>query len=386
MSILNGMMSIKKKIVFLTGTRADFGKIKSLIKITNNSKIFDVNIFVTGMHLDKKFGYTIDEIRKSGFKNLYTFNNNTSATGMENILANTIKGFSAYIKKMKPDLIIVHGDRVEALAGALVGSINNILIGHIEGGEISGTIDESIRHSISKMSHIHFVSNKEASDRMMQLGEFKKSIHIIGSPDLDLMNPSFLKNIDFVKNHYKIKFQDYAIVLFHPVTTEIKFLKKNTKIFVDALIKSNDKFIVVYPNNDMGSEIIIDQFNKIKNNPNFKIFRSLRFEYFLSLLYNSKYMIGNSSAGIKEAPYYKIPSINIGTRQNKRSKSNSIINTICNKNKIIDCIKNINLFKNKKKLLKSNYFGSGNSDKLFIKILKKKEIWNTSKQKQFQDL
>jgi UDP-N-acetylglucosamine 2-epimerase (hydrolysing) len=97
-------------------------------------------------------------------------------------------------------------------------------------------------------------------------------------------------------------------------------------------------------------------------------------------------MIGNSSAGIKEAPYYKIPSINIGTRQNKRSKSNSIINTICNKNKIIDCIKNINLFKNKKKLLKSNYFGSGNSDKLFIKILKKKEIWNTSKQKQFQDL
>jgi UDP-N-acetylglucosamine 2-epimerase (hydrolysing) len=136
----------------------------------------------------------------------------------------------------------------------------------------------------------------------------------------------------------------------------------------------------------MGSEIIIDQFNKIKNNPNFKIFRSLRFEYFLSLLYNSKYMIGNSSAGIKEAPYYKIPSINIGTRQNKRSKSNSIINTICNKNKIIDCIKNINLFKNKKKLLKSNYFGSGNSDKLFIKILKKKEIWNTSKQKQFQDL
>ena len=172
--------------------------------------------------------------------------------------------------------------------------------------------------------------------------------------------------------------------LFHP--EKIIYHFKNTKIFVDALIKSNDKFIVVYPNNDMGSEIIIDQFNKIKNNPNFKIFRSLRFEYFLSLLYNSKYMIGNSSAGIKEAPYYKIPSINIGTRQNKRSKSNSIINTICNKNKIIDCIKNINLFKNKKKLLKSNYFGSGNSDKLFIKILKKKEIWNTSKQKQFQDL
>ena len=131
------------------------------------------------MHLDRKFGYTIDEIRKSGFKNLYTFNNNASTTGMENILANTIKGFSTYIKKIKPDLIIVHGDRVEALAGALVGSINNILIGHIEGGEISGTIDRSIRHSISKMSHIHFVSNKEASNRMMQLGEFKNQYTLL---------------------------------------------------------------------------------------------------------------------------------------------------------------------------------------------------------------
>jgi len=379
------MMSIKKKIVFLTGTRADFGKIKSLIKITNHSKLFDVNIFVTGMHLDQKYGYTIGEIRKSGFKKLHSFNSLILAKGMENILANTIKGFSKYILKIKPDLIIVHGDRIEALAGSIVGSLNNILIGHIEGGEISGTIDESIRHAVSKMSHLHFVSNKDSAKRIVQLGEFKHSINIIGSPDLDLMNPKDLPSIKFVKNHYKLNFNNFAIAMFHPVTTEINELKKHVKIFLDSLKKSKENFILVFPNNDMGSDIIIKEYDKILNSPNFKVYRSLRFEYFLSLLYHSNYIIGNSSAGVKEAPYYGVPTINIGTRQNNRSKQISIINTDYKEKEILSAINKVRLLKQRFNNSEKNYFGLGNSDKLFLKILKKKNIWKSPRQKEFQD-
>ena len=245
----------KKKIVFLTGTRADFGKLKSLINITRKSKLFDINIFVTGMHLDKKFGYTVDEVRKSGFKKIFTFKNNINSLEMDSILANTIKGFSKYIHSTNPDLIIVHGDRIEALAGAIVGSLNNILVGHIEGGELSGTIDELIRHAITKMSHLHFVSNKEAFLRLQQLGELKKSIHIIGSPDLDLMNPKTLTSEKQVKNYYNIKYDSYAIAMYHPVTTEVFDLRRQIKIFIQSLIDSNKKYILVYPNNDTGNNI-----------------------------------------------------------------------------------------------------------------------------------
>ena len=142
-----------KKIVFLTGTRADFGKQKSLIKIINKKKAFDVTIFITGMHNLKKFGYTWEEIKKENYKNIFRYNNQKHNNSMDIILSNTVYGFSNFVKKVKPDLIVYHGDRVEALAGAIVGSLNNILTAHIEGGELSGTIDESIRHSVWNLNH-----------------------------------------------------------------------------------------------------------------------------------------------------------------------------------------------------------------------------------------
>ena len=156
------MLINRKKIVFLTGTRADYGKIKSLISITQKSDFYEVHLFVTGMHMNSLYGFTIDEIRKSGFDNIYPFINHDSIENMDRTLAKTIDGFSHFIAEIKPDLIVVHGDRVEAMAGAIVGSLNNILVAHIEGGEVSGTIDGLVRHAVSKMSHIHLVSNEDA--------------------------------------------------------------------------------------------------------------------------------------------------------------------------------------------------------------------------------
>lgn len=379
-----------KKIAFLTGTRADYGKLKSLITISQKNKSLDTHVFITGMHNNPIYGYTAEEIVKAGFKNLFFFNNHDSAEFMDLTLAKTIEGFSKYIKKLEPDLIIIHGDRIEALAGAIVGSLNNILVAHIEGGEISGTIDELIRHSVTKMSHIHLAANEEAKKRLIQLGEYDKSIFILGSPDLDLMDENNLPNLELVRNYYEIPFDNYAIAMFHPVTTEFEKMSEYAENFIASLEKSNVNYILVYPNNDLGSKKILEEILKLrsKNNKKFRIFPSLRFEYFLRLLKESEFIIGNSSAGIREAPYYGVPTIDIGTRQNNRAKLDSIIHSGYDVKDILEAIDNVNALNQKEKSNTEEkfHFGMGRSDQLFLKLLNSKELWNIKHQKQFQDL
>lgn len=372
-----------KKILFLTGTRADFGKIKSLIQTLEEQDEFEVFVFVTGMHLQELYGYTLIEIERCNFKNVFTFENHTHETTMDLTLAKTIEGLSNYCKTINPDMIVVHGDRVETLAGAIVGSLNNILVAHIEGGEISGTVDELIRHSVSKLSHIHFVSNKEAEKRLIQMGEIKESVFTIGSPDVDIMFSDRLPEFETVQEYYKIDFKEYAIVMFHPVTTEIAFIQEYTETFVGALLEDHHNYVVIYPNNDLGSHFILEAYKKLKQNSRFRIFPSIRFEYFLTLLKNSQFIIGNSSAGIREAPYYGIPIINIGTRQQNRTIDAEIINTNYSAEEIRKGLLKIDLhpIQNSK-----DDFGQGNSAELFLESLKKNDIWQLNHQKQFRDI
>jgi len=379
---------MKKRIVFLTGTRADFGKLKSLISASQELDDYEVHIFATGMHLNEKYGKTIDEIYKCGFKNIYPFINHDRADLMDRVLSATINGFSRYIAEINPDLIIVHGDRVEALAGAIVGSLNNILVAHIEGGEKSGTIDELIRHAVSKMSHIHLVANHDAKKRLLQLGERGKSIFVIGSPDLDIMASNTLADLDSVTSYYDIAFDSYGILLFHPVTTEVDYWEKYTKEVVDAIIESKKNYIVIYPNNDLGSETIIREYKRFHENPKIKVFPSLRFEYFLVLLHNADFIIGNSSAGIREAPYYSVPTIDIGTRQHERGGAPSIKHCNYDKKEILDLIIQAKETKTNHTIASDSAissFGSGNSTELFTNLLNSGIFWNLRKQKSFQD-
>src|SRR4030095_3338465 len=225
------------------------------------------------------------------------------------------------------DLIVVHGDRIEALAGATVGALNNILVAHIEGGELSGTVDELIRHAVSKLSHTHFVANDEAKKRLMQMGELEESVFVIGSPDMDVMLSENLPGIEAVKEYYEIEFDNYALSIFHPVTTEFDLMPEHAANYFEALAHSGLNYVAIYPNNDKGSDIIMQQVKKLQHHSNFKVFPSLRFEYFLTLLKHASFIIGNSSAGIREAPCYGIHTVNVGTRQNGRSRNPHIINT-----------------------------------------------------------
>lgn len=372
-----------KKILFLTGTRADFGKIKSLIQKLESSAGFQVYVFVTGMHLQKEYGYTLLEIDRCGFKNIHTFHNHTHETTMDLTLAKTIEGLSAYVKTIHPDMIVVHGDRVETLAGAIVGSLNNILVAHIEGGELSGTVDELIRHSVSKLSHIHFVSNPDAKKRLQQMGEMQSSIYTIGSPDLDIMFSENLPELEKVKTYYEIGFEKYAVAMFHPVTTEAKDMQHYSQEFVSALLNDHHHYVVIFPNNDLGSQFIIDAYETLKGHPRFRIFPSLRFEYFLTLLKHSQFIIGNSSAGIREAPYYGIPIINIGTRQQNRALHADIINTDYNQSSILSALQSIDSHQVQPH---QSDFGSGNSADLFLESLQQASIWTINHQKQFRDL
>jgi UDP-N-acetylglucosamine 2-epimerase (hydrolysing) len=375
-------MNDQRKIVFLTGTRADFGKLKSLIEVVIKEKKFEAHIFATGMHMDSKYGRTVDEIQKCGYPNIFSYINHHEYDSMDTILSKTIDGFSGYVKELKPDLIIIHGDRVEALAGAIVGALNNILVAHIEGGEVSGTIDELVRHAVSKMSHVHFVAHDTAKTRLIQMGEVPESIFVIGSPDVDVMLSDRLPTLEVVKEYYEITFDKYAVVMFHPVTTELDQIFDQSTNLVDALIESGKNYVVVYPNNDMGNDYILRSFRKFQGNKNFNIFPSLRFEYFLILLKHAEFIIGNSSAGIREAPYYGLPTINIGSRQNNRAVAKHIINTDYSKEEILSAIGTAGT-----KLIEPiRHFGEGKSDILFMNELEKETFWQIPKQKYFIDL
>lgn len=373
-----------KKIVFITGTRADYGKIKSIMKLIQQDKQFQLSIFVTGMHMHTCYGSTYQEIEKDGFDHTYHFINQRSGTPMDLTLSNTISGFSDYVAEEKPDLIVVHGDRLEALAGALVGAMNNILVAHIEGGEVSGTIDESLRHAITKISHAHFVANEEAKKRIIQLGENDERIFVIGSPDIDVMLHAELPALESVKEHYGIAFDAYSIVMFHPVTTSHKLMAQYAKNFVDALLKSEKNYVVIHPNNDWGRDFIIEEYERLKGNEHFRIFSSIRFEYFLRLLKEAKGIIGNSSAGVREAGVYAVPAVDIGDRQKRRydEQAKGIIHTDYDTENILQAIKKMET------LHFSPYrkFGTGNSAEKFLEIIKSESFWNMDIQKVFIDI
>lgn len=372
-----------RNILFVTGTRADFGKMKSLMRGVNADPAFQCSIFVTGMHLLKKYGYTFQEIKKEKFDCIFPFFNQSTDTSkfMDIILAETIKGLSFYVSENPTDLLVVHGDRIEALAGAIVGALQGIRTAHIEGGERSGTIDELIRHAVTKLSHIHFAATPANKKRLIQLGECDKSIFVIGSPDIDIMLHGAFPSLDKVLSCYEIPFHEYSVFMYHPVVTELDKLKKNIDEVIESLKLSNRNFVVIYPNNDVGSDIIVEKLKELDGLPQFRIFPSIRFENFLVLIRNAQCIVGNSSCGIHEAPVYGVPTVNIGSRQENRFKCQSIFNVREDREQIVRLLASL-----PGRFEPVLTYGKGNSAELFLNALRGRELWEAPLQKSFFDL
>jgi UDP-N-acetylglucosamine 2-epimerase (hydrolysing) len=381
-----------RKILFLTGTRADFGKLKSLIQSVEGAKDFEVAIFITGMHTLSRYGYTLDEVYRvlpehrlrDGTRSVYVYHNQVVGEPMERVLASTIEGLSRYLSEFTPDLIVVHGDRVEALAGAIVGALRNIRVAHVEGGEVSGTVDELIRHAVTKMSHIHFVANEKASRRLLQLGERPETIHIIGSPDIDLMMSSSLPDLAEVQRYYDIPFGDYGVIIFHPVTTDLADTERSAQVIADAVLESDREHVVIFPNNDEGCELIFNAWKRLEGNKRIKLLPSMRVEYFLVMLLNARYLLGNSSAGIRECPVFGVPAINVSTRQTGRANSPCIVNVDGDHAQIQAAMNSC--WDNQERHAPDLAFGAGNSAQLFLEVMANESFWQVSTQKLFNDI
>lgn len=372
-----------KKILFITGTRADYGKIKSLLRAVEDHASFEAYIFVSGMHLIDKYGSTYKEILKDNYKNIYVDFAQTHRGIMSYDLGNVICNLTGYVRQVKPNMIVVHGDRIDALAGAIVGALNNIRVTHIEGGEISGTIDESMRHAITKFAHLHMVCNEQAKQRLIQLGEAEDRIHVIGSPDIDIMLSDALPTLEQAKQRYGIPFDRYSILMYHPVTTEFEGLHNRIQHVVTALLRSQRNYLVIYPNNDMGSEVILSEYERFINNQKFLIYPSLRFEYFLTLLKNADFVIGNSSAGVRETGIYGIPAIDIGSRQKGRYilEGSNIQHVLESEEDILSAIEQVSQYQ-----VRNSLYGRGDSTEKFMQIIEDSDSWTFEIQKNFVDI
>ena len=368
------------KILFITGTRADYGKIKPLMSAIENDPQFELFVFITGMHLSKTHGSTYIGVEKDGWRNTHVdFASASHDEGMPQHLSNITGSLSNYIRLISPDLTVVHGDRIEALSGVISAALQNCRTAHIEGGEVSGTIDESIRHAITKLSHEHFVCSESAKLRVLKLGEQADRIFVIGSPDIDVMLSTSLPSLDSVKEHYEIPFDHFFIAMLHPVTTDLVSLQGQARVFVEALQQSRRNGIIVFPNNDPGNQIILAEYTSLINDKKFRLFPSIRFESFLTLLKNCDFIIGNSSAGIREAGIYGIPSIDIGTRQQGRYDLNILKNL---QHVDFDCREILRAMEmTREHRHASQVFGDGTSVCKFMKVIKSESFWKTPIQK-----
>lgn len=365
-----------RKIFLVTERRADYSRFKPILNLIKNDKELSYDLVVTGLHLKKEHGLTIDEIKKDGFEIFSTFEmfleDLDTGGAMVRSFSEALKEITYALESSKPDIILSGFDIAANFAVAVAGAHMNIPVTHIQGGEVTGTIDESIRHAMSKFSHYHFAANEDARNRLIKMGEIPENVFNVGCPSIDAIlqvedDPSILKK-------YNLS-DDFYIMLQHPVTSEINDSENQISETIDAIIESDIETLVVLPNNDAGYSKIM---NKIKSS-SLKFVETLSIQDYVNLLKRSSGLIGNSSSGIHETATFNIPTINIGTRQQGRLRSSNIIDVGYNKNEIIEAIIK------SKSMLDMNFekiYGEGDSALKIVKLLKNLDLGEHIIQKQ----
>jgi GDP/UDP-N,N'-diacetylbacillosamine 2-epimerase (hydrolysing) len=373
------------KICAVTSTRADYGLLHPLLKRMQHDIDIDLNILVTGTHLDQNYGYTISEIISDNIiiHEKIIIESNISITTS---ISKSLILFENYLKETKPDLLLVLGDRFEIYTISLAAYLNKIKIAHISGGEVtSGAFDDMFRHSITKMSSLHFTSHKKYRDRVIQLGESPNTVFNVGA--LSVENKNHYIDIDFINDIPINKEYPTALCTFHPITNGESTLKTLSEL-LSAL--ENIELNVIFTGSNMdtnGTAINTEIIKRIENgNSNWFYFPSLGKDKYFSALKRVDFVIGNSSSGISEAPMFGIPSIDIGSRQNGRNHPITVIQTGVSKNLILSSIEKAISEEFKAKCLSSAYFlGDGSTSLNILKTIKS-SYKSTKIEKVFHDL
>ena len=377
---------MKRKIAITTGTRADYGYLRPILKAISQSKTLSSYLIVTGMHLSKKHGMSINEIRKDGFK-IYTkidmMPKGDVNYFMSEALGKGIVSFSKVFRKLRPDLNIVFGDRDEQLASALAAYHMNIPNAHIHGGDKSGGLDEYNRHAITKISNVHFSGTKNSKKRIIKMGEKPNFVFFTGSTTIDEIVDNKITSKKNLEKKYKLKLKgDEILLVQHPVTTETAKSEKQIVNTLKAIVKLKKLTFAIAPNNDAGNHKIFQQLKLYSQKYNFiKMFRNLPRCDYLGMLKNCGVLVGNSSSGLIEGSYFGIPVINIGIRQTNRERGRNVLDV---KNNSVISIKRAIEKALKKKPMKFNnkIFGNGKASFKIVRIIERLKLDQNFIQKQ----
>ncbi len=383
-----------RKISIIITARSSYTKYRTILDHLKKYKSIKIDLVCSGSALIDKFGKIDKEIKKDGFKiskkiNFILENDEIERPGKE--LGIALQSFSEYFKESKPDLITVMADRYEVLAPTIAAAFLNIPIAHIQGGEISGNIDEKVRHAITKLSNIHFPATTKSKKNILQMGEDPKSVFLTGCPSIDIAKKVMKNKKQKTFNLYK-KYSgvgsfpnldnEYIIVMQHPVTNELNQAGIQINETIEAMKKLNFAIIWFWPNVDHGTDIISNTLRKFREqtkNRNFHFIKNMNPFDFLELVKFSKCIVGNSSCAIRECSYLGVPAINIGTRQINRERGLNVVDVNYNRREIYNaCLKQIN-----NKIKKTKLYGDGTAGIRIAKVLTK---INLSSDKQFTSI
>jgi len=364
-----------KKILIILESRASYGYSKNIYEKFKLDKNILLKTLVTGTHLSKELGSSVNTLKKEKIKINYKlkFYNRNFSVGIGKL----ILGIDKILNKFKPEVVIIFGDRVELISVAIACCYrNNCLLAHVQAGDRSGHIDDMTRMALAKLCHVHFPATEKARNRLIKLGEQKKRIYLVGAPQLDDINYKKLKGQKHIKVNNKVidLKEKYFVILQHPVFKDQREYLYIFKKTINACLRFKNKIYIVYPNYDPGYKAIITFLKKIKDK-RIIIFKNLERQKFLSLVTHSLALIGNSSSGILESPSLKVPVVNVGDRQNYRELNKNILNANYNVNDIYKKIKLALNFKNKLKKIR-NIHGDGKSSLKIYKIIKHLKINN----------
>ena len=336
---------MKRKVCVVTGTRAEYGLLCRLMRLIQDSSETQLQVIATNMHLSPKYGNTYQEIEKDGFTidckiPIIDENAEDNAVTTVKSMATALSGFADAYNTLKPDLVVVLGDRYEILAAATAALIERIPIAHLHGGEVTeGAYDDAIRHSITKMSHLHFTSTEEYRKRVIQLGEQPDRVFYVGAPGVENIKKFPLMSKEEVEESVNFKLDENTIlVTYHPVTLGEHTAEKDIKEFIGALEERKDlRVFFTMPNSDTGSQAIVDAINEfVANNADRAVaYKSLGIKRYLSVMKYAGAVVGNSSSGLLEVPSFGIPTLNIGDRQKGRMAADSVYNCETDKDSIL---------------------------------------------------
>ena len=374
---------IKRKICVVINNRANYARIKSaLVAIKKNSKL-ELQIVLGSSAVLSRYGAVSNIIKKDGFKinyTVYTLVEGENLLTMSKSTGLSVIEFSTAFDQLKPNIVLVIADRYETLAAGVAASYMNIPLAHTQGGEVTGSIDESVRHATTKLAHIHFPASLNAKKNIIKMGENSKKVYLVGCPSLDLIKRNRLNIDERFKKKYSsygvgeltIDFdKPYIVILQHPVTTEYKQIKTNINQTIHAALKVQQQVVWLWPNVDAGSDMLSKSIRIVreeKKPKNIRWQKNYNPEDYLKLIFNASCLVGNSSSAIREGAYLGIPAVNIGNRQHNREHGKNIIHVDYNSKSIL---KAINQQVKKKKYSKNKIFGDGKAGERIAKILSK---------------